>query len=1428
MRKSARGNASPSPWPPPSGGALIACFLGISLLLLREWCSTPDMGLGTGFLTKQTIPRTTQEGFGQLLSSGLSQLAQGATQFEPQAFYTLITGCSQLLRWGLMPVYNLCAPCFCITLIDEILAFLLPGRMERKTGHLFRKHGVSTLITLIADLPATLSITDVALFLSKTVCAATTGFSLLMCSLMVALGFQLYAFIMRPLRCIRHTSTGHLLVRLLALVTITASLASLACWLLATNSQQTLSPGGWGVSLHPHNVFLPVLRYSYHGIKSTMSTNDVTTSLDANAAPGGAPRLADATLAGIFGSFAFLQKSKSQHSLPKMKSNCQFSNPVYGYGGLNGFSGDRPLSQENRQFSRFYNSESKSVTVYGFTNPGSALKITLITGIAILLLTQGPRVREAFRLISSTQDARKTLWSTLLAQAAASPADKISVDAPKNAVGDYMITKYTGAMLVGAHHLFVALYLTSLFNTLRWVLISHGLAIAITYAHYRIILGCFGIYDPVDRRPSDPNILTTPSYSASKNTFTPSFFTESPLMDGESHTGTSFDNMEAGITPPPSPPQSPNLAPKTDDYNLKRLQRRGLRGGTAGHQNDSSDSSSSDSDSNEGAKGNHIGDSGGLVGPVDWRFGVGAPPINLGPDFLKECLRWLLNIINTEYDGVLPEDQAQQRQALVSTMLSKVAGLLIELLSSASTDNTDGAAKFSLPRDSRDHAQLNKRLSTEGKIVKVCCVSSKHIGQQDLFRALNDLGITLLSQQASTTIRSSRPGALTPHQQHSIMAQNDEHLHRLLRGETRLWIGDMMLYVYLLPQEHSSVKEIQIRSHIGADPRHTLIVTLWALGVPLAVISDILLFCVRLAGIPADFLRIQTLKRVMHPQRRTMTCFESINPWDPDAHWTLQFAADEDYEIAQTKLRQGNCTVQLLPNLRVLAAPTGGQPHSNAPFIDHSFTMVAHAQKSPLRGYGGGEAARPKTPSATPKAKPHLTAWFFFLPGNAPSSDGSNSDSHDFYLAMLKYVGLLLEAHGSWQGLAAHLTLALRDFSDIHSLTIGTLSFFRDDERDKWDDRLLNGIEIQCQSTQDMKKLIQTFNDRNADTLQGLIETLHRNTTRGSQGDRADSSDPTSGILDALKTKYDLRIVVQPVIEGPADAPRNAPPLPSSCLRSTPSEIFSRRRNKARKSKPSFAEVAQRSKKVKTQDEDTPGDSQSVEQPPQSPARSHNRPSSSTGKQPMRAGPSGSDATTGPSGPTLRYSEGGSSRGGSFSNDGPLVRTLVKSHQEACNELEKIKSKTASTPSMAEFSAMIQSVVEDQLQAVKEQVKSIVADQILPITARVNAQQEQLTKYDAWHDHLRGHIDGQIANMASAMEKQHLETSHNMEQITHNMEQIKMMLATAPRQTRSGISRSSSSSGGNQQGTGASAAPLTDTHTGESTAHRSGVNDNSN
>jgi hypothetical protein len=204
-------------------------------------------------------------------------------------------------------------------------------------------------------------------------------------------------------------------------------------------------------------------------------------------------------------------------------------------------------------------------------------------------------------------------------------------------------------------------------------------------------------------------------------------------------------------------------------------------------------------------------------------------------------------------------------------------------------------------------------------------------------------------------------------------------------------------------------------------------------------------------------------------------------------------------------------------------------------------------------------------------------------------------------------------------------------------------------------------------------------------------------------------------------------------------------------------------------------------------------------------------------KQPMRVGLPTSDTAVSSS-PISMIVGGGSSRGGSSSGNGsgPLMRALVKSHNEVQSELDVLKSKTAPTPGITEIRDLIKNAVADQLQSVTEQLKTIVDDQVKPISARVEAQHEQLKKYDEWQDHMRGHIDAQVAGMASKMEKQHLENSRNFEHITK-------MLANLPRQTRSGsISRSSSSSGGNQQGTGTSTS--TNTHTGESTIHQGGDN----
>ena len=136
--------------------------------------------------------------------------------------------------------------------------------------------------------------------------------------------------------------------------------------------------------------------------------------------------------------------------------------------------------------------------------------------------------------------------------------------------------------------------------------------------------------------------------------------------------------------------------------------------------------------------------------------------------------------------------------------------------------------------------------------------------------------------------------------------------------------------------------------------------------------------------------------------------------------------------------------------------------------------------------------------------------------------------------------------------------------------------------------------------------------------------------------------------------------------------------------------------------------------------------------------------------------------------------EGGSSRNGSSSRNGPLnsngsassssdagplMRELASENQAFRSELELIKSRTVSTPSLAELQALVISkvkiAVRDEVNVIKTQFAAAVEDKVHAIAKRVEDHQDKLKKYDEWHDNMRGHFDGQLASMNSKMDKQH-------------------------------------------------------------------------
>ena len=1292
MGKRARGRdpSSPQPrllwWPllGSLGHSLSHFAIALGLFIVSLWNLTG----GVNFIDSVHL--------GVAFGEGASLPLASTRQQAPQVHYILPTGCFQLLRWGLMPTCSICAPFILFRLTEHLTLHLLfssgsHDQLRSRIGHFFEEHWASSLFSAIADLSVNLSITDLVLYASKSMCLLLIHiicFALASLSLGIIKSYKAACHtainLRKQLHPRRFLKTGAAPVVIVGAVLVVRQLLITEGHLVPEASRghlrnAPLPPLDCGTSIlcrlfHWFN-YVTVHNYEADGVRSPTVVSASVPLAD----------MFDAISRSIVGSQLWFLKN---------------------FNWANSFNSETSIVSS--QFS-----PTKDLQFYGFTQMTDfiSLSCTQVTGDFVQIL-QGSCAFSSFLqglLVTTYYLTTKELVSTSILVKPTNPAEfnlGTDIKAP------HMCTQVTDCN-------------------------SDNAAAGMDYT-----------------TPTTSPILgpSTSILSESTNPAEPKLGTviEAPHMDSNS------DNAEAGMdytTPTTSPTLVPKLSPPQQPSRGWGL----LGGGDNSNSSDDSDDENIDKQQEEQ--------------DVSWSFGTGSSPIKLGQD----ALLMLGKIMNRDFSGPPNNDrhsingQEDKTRANYSTILNKIASLVMNLCSAA----TLAAAKtFSLPQDSRDHDALDNNIKKLPKILKIVCNSDKAVDTQVLFGALNSIGIELLSTQNTSQIRTSRGKAHCHHQQHIIMVKNNTHLSQLLRGITRLEVDGSLLHVHIFGGADGPLHEIPLSrmsqrrddSEDRPDPRFILLASLNALQVPLPIIVDIITFLLAAAGIQVLSIRINNMTLGMHPKKNTKTLWTSVDIFDENATWVLQFVDMDDYNKAMSMLSTADgLNVRFLPDLSFLAAPTGGssiKPDTKLRFPPSDAQLRAYQRTSPRplkRSHNGSPRSR------VPPDEPFKTVWLHWEPERNTSGNNARDNDSDLfahYYQMLQYVGFLFfMSRNDKQLFAARLTVALRDLLQCPKLEIRKLSFLDDPRCSFQGMATLNGIQIHFSSHDEAKTFVQTCKDQGSNLIFSLALSL---------GEPLDES-----IVNALTDKFNMGIHANLIVDlprlGPSGSPSSsfdAPPLSSALVTSKSAHVSAGETPAAKGT--SFSEVVQRDsgqKGKKSAKAAAPtkanASSDSVLMPPPAPIPDANGYTSYKGKGPAK-----------PDNPPSQPSRQTGGHGGSSSKDLQVLPKPKISHENAPKNHDQAMVTTDKQAA----------TLQNMLTATLKTALSSINDSLSTLAARADKSDKDVQQLSEWQENYRGHTDAEIARMrveTSSLNDSIKRQITNQEQYSLDIKELKEMVAAA-------------------------------------------------
>jgi hypothetical protein len=565
-----------------------------------------------------------------------------------------------------------------------------------------------------------------------------------------------------------------------------------------------------------------------------------------------------------------------------------------------------------------------------------------------------------------------------------------------------------------------------------------------------------------------------------------------------------------------------------------------------------------------------------------------------------------------------------------------------------------------LPIDDRNLDATTKNLQQLDNVLTIVFTLQNSVALSSLLTVLRDNKIIVLPS-GNPQIRTGRGDAVCAFQQYILYIENSGSGHgtlaKLLLGRLNLTVEGQTLHAHIYGGEKltrdGGIKELRLsfNNHTttphfnnapldkvtllnAPDAKSTLLISLCALGVSLPLIHEIILACLRRAGIQADFIRMDTMRNENNPRTGRKTLWINNDPWDYRCGIVLQFLSEADYNRAMALLSNStSIDITFLPGMACLAE---GNDRSLGLYPPSTIKVRAFEPSNRARGHARAPA-QAQLPDANNITN---TLWIYWIPASLTSTDNESVSAEvtAIYTKILWYMSVVLRFPSldtsnkrSFQREVSNL--APRVAAALNQLGCGVildifLSSQQDSQSGPFSSPVLTGFRVTVDSNSNALKMVDCINKGGLTTLLELACDIS-----------ATGKNPDGSITDFLRQGAGtVKVCAQLLVDCPPETTATTPPLPRGLARAPPSQTSNTGR-KQKSAQKSFAEAARGNQAPAARSASNSAQAarrnQAAEAPPTSPVDAARRPGgqASVAPPPVSYPPSVPSSATPPSQP---------------------------------------------------------------------------------------------------------------------------------------------------------------------------------------------------
>lgn len=532
----------------------------------------------------------------------------------------------------------------------------------------------------------------------------------------------------------------------------------------------------------------------------------------------------------------------------------------------------------------------------------------------------------------------------------------------------------------------------------------------------------------------------------------------------------------------------------------------------------------------------------------------------------------------------------------VSKRDSDVLGMVATALNQREdAKKAQAKTKTTLPTDDRNLDATTKNLQQLDNVLTIVFTLHHTVALSSLLTVLRNNKIIVLPS-GNPQIRTGRGDAVCDFQQHILYVENSGSGHgilaKLLLGRLNLTVEGQPLYAHIYGGEKLTkdgvMREMRLSftnsttspqfnnapldkvSLLDApDAKSTLLMSLCALGVSLPLIHEIILACIRGAGIHADFIRMDTMRNETNPRTGRKTLWMNNDLWDPRCGIVLQFLSEADYNRAMALLSNSAADITFLPGMACLAE---GNDKSLGFYPPSTIKVKAFEPSNRARGHARSpaQAQLPNGNNITVTD----TLWIYFTLESLSSTDNElvSAEMTSIYTKILFYISVVLRFPSSDASHKRSFQKEVSNFAPrvaaaLNGLNCGTvldifLSSQQDSQSGPLSSPVLTGIRVTVDSNSNALKMVDSINKGGLSTILELARNMSQT-----------EHNPDESITNFLREgPGKVKVCAQLLVDCPPYTTATAPPLPRGLARTPPSQTG----NTGRKQKPthkSFAEA---------------------------------------------------------------------------------------------------------------------------------------------------------------------------------------------------------------------------------------------------------------